>query len=150
MMAVSAKRGDINFDSIHRVAWQGEDVCLSETAIERIAASRRPFLLLIEKDAARAELWGDEHEAAGLRGLRSFLLGAGQGRRNFQTPVSHCIVPRVPGHAHRAPAGAERAAEVSLCSVSHSPIYVPLDDRGLGPELGRLADDFTARVFAAG
>ena len=56
-------------------------------------------------------LWGDEYEAAALRGLREFLVGAGGGRRNYQAPVSYRIVPRILGHAHRALAAAERAAE---------------------------------------
>ncbi|TIX65550.1 MAG: histidine ammonia-lyase, partial [Mesorhizobium sp.] len=67
-------------------------------------------------DAALDGLWGDEHEAAALQGLREYLTGAGDGRRNYQAPVSYRIVPRVLGQAHRALSGAERAATVSLAS----------------------------------
>ena len=76
---------------------------------------------------------GDEHEAAALGGLRRYLEGAGEGRRNYQAPVSYRIVPRVLGQAHRARASAERAATVSLASVSDNPAYVPPDaDHPLG------------------
>ncbi|TIX68225.1 MAG: histidine ammonia-lyase, partial [Mesorhizobium sp.] len=61
-------------------------------------------------DPALDALWGDEHEATALRGLREFLAGAGTGRRNYQAPVSYRIVPRILGQAHRALASAERAA----------------------------------------
>jgi histidine ammonia-lyase len=56
-------------------------------------------------------------------------VGAGDGRRNFQAPVSYRILPRVLGHAHRATAGAETAANLSLSSVSDNPVYVPPDDK---------------------
>ena len=73
-------------------------------------------------------LWGDEHEAAALRGLREYLTGAGGGRRNYQAPVSYRILPRVLGHAHRALAQAERAAATSLASASDNPVYIPPDE----------------------
>ena len=90
-----------------------------------IEAFRAP---LEHYDAALDALWGDEHEAAALRGLREFLVGAGSGRRNYQAPVSYRIVPRILGHAHRALATAERAATVSLASISDNPVYIPPDD----------------------
>jgi histidine ammonia-lyase len=105
-------------------------------ARRRLDAAHKVFALSIEAfraplehyDAALESLWGDEHEAAALRGLRGFLAGAGDGRRNFQAPVSYRILPRVLGHAHRATAAAERAATLSLRSVSDNPVYVPPDD----------------------
>ncbi len=105
-------------------------------ARRRLDAAHKVFALSIEAfraplehyDAALESLWGDEHEAAALRGLRGFLAGAGGGRRNFQAPVSYRILPRVLGHAHRATAAAERAATLSLRSVSDNPVYVPPDD----------------------
>ncbi|MGX5846869.1 aromatic amino acid lyase [Mesorhizobium sp. PL10] len=105
-------------------------------ARRRIDMAHKVFALSIEAfraplehyDAALDRLWGDEHEAAALRGLRQFLVGAGDGRRNYQAPVSYRIVPRVLGHAHRALAGAERAATVSLASISDNPVYIPPDD----------------------
>lgn len=104
-------------------------------ARRRIDMAHKVFALSIEAfraplehyDAALDGLWGDEHEAAALRGLRQFLVGAGDGRRNYQAPVSYRIVPRVLGHAHRALAGAEHAATVSLASISDNPVYIPPD-----------------------
>ena len=104
-------------------------------ARRRIHLAQRVFALSIEAfraplehyDAALEVLWGDEHEAAALQGLRSHLAGAGGGRRNYQAPVSYRILPRVLGHAHRALAGAERAAVISLSAASDNPVYVPPD-----------------------
>lgn len=104
-------------------------------ARRRVAMAHKVFALSIEAfraplehyDAALDGLWGDAHEAAALRGLRQFLVGAGDGRRNYQAPVSYRIVPRVLGHAHRALAGAEQAATVSLASISDNPVYIPPD-----------------------
>ena len=105
-------------------------------ARRRIGLAHKVFALSIEAfraplehyDAALDGLWGDEHEAAALQGLRDYLAGAADGRRNYQAPVSYRIVPRVLGQAHRALAGAERAATVSLASVSDNPVYIPPDD----------------------
>ena len=105
-------------------------------ARRRVRLVEKVFALSIEAfraplehyDAALDALWGDEHEAAALRGLRKLLVGAGDGRRNYQAPVSYRIVPRILGHAHRALATAERAATVSLASISDNPVYIPPDD----------------------
>jgi histidine ammonia-lyase len=110
-------------------------------ASRRVEIAQKVFALSIEAfraplehyDAALDVLWGDQHEAAALAGLRRFLQGAGHGRRNYQAPVSYRIVPRVLGQAHRALAWAERAAAVSLSSVSDNPVYVAPDaDHPLG------------------
>lgn len=110
-------------------------------ARRRVQMAEKVFALSIEAfraplehyDAALDVLWGDEHEAAALGGLRRYLEGAGDGRRNYQAPVSYRIVPRVLGQAHRARASAERVATVSLSSVSDNPVYVPPDaDHPLG------------------
>ncbi|RWC64575.1 aromatic amino acid lyase [Mesorhizobium sp.] len=105
-------------------------------ARRRLQMAHKVFALSIEAfraplehyDAALDTLWGDEHEAAALQGLREFLVGAGDGRRNYQAPVSYRIVPRVLGQAHRALSSAERAANVSLASISDNPVYIPPDD----------------------
>ena len=105
-------------------------------ARRRVRLAQKVFALSIEAfraplehyDAALDALWGDEHEAVALSGLREFLVGAGDGRRNYQAPVSYRIVPRVLGQAHRALSGAERAATVSLASISDNPVYIPPDD----------------------
>ena len=39
MTVVLTVRTDIDLDTVHRVAWLGENVRLSETALRRIAAS---------------------------------------------------------------------------------------------------------------
>ena len=76
-------------------------------------------------DEALDDLWGDRHEAAALRALRRKLAGAGTGERRFhQAPVSYRIIPRVLGQVHRAVAGVEKAAAVSLRSVTSDVVYV--------------------------
>ncbi|MEP6885930.1 MAG: aromatic amino acid lyase [Gammaproteobacteria bacterium] len=104
-------------------------------ARRRVRLAEKVFALSIEAfhaplehfDALLDSLWGDPHEAAALQGLRHYLVGAGQGRRDHQAPVSYRIVPRVLGHAHRALAAAEHAAGVSLPSVSDNPVYLEPD-----------------------
>jgi len=104
-------------------------------ARRRVRLAEQVFALSIEAfgaplehyDEALDALWGDPHEAKALQGLRALLVGAGGGRRNYQAPVSYRVVPRVLGHAHRALAGAEHAATISLASASDNPVYVPPD-----------------------
>ena len=80
-----------------------------------------------------ADLWGDEHEATSLRSLRTFLDGSDRVRATHQAAVSLRILPRVLGAARRAQAEAERAATVSLRSVTDNPVYLPPDgQRPLG------------------
>jgi histidine ammonia-lyase len=84
-------------------------------------------------DEALDDLWGDPHETAALRGLRRYLQGAAAAERRFhQAPVSYRIIPRVLGQVHRALAAAEKAATVSLRSVTSDVVYV-------GEEVGRPA-----------
>jgi histidine ammonia-lyase len=73
------------------------------------------------------ELWGDEHESAALRSVRTLLEGGTDERRAYQPPVSFRILPRVLGRARRAIADAERAADVSLRAVTDNPVFVPPD-----------------------
>jgi len=95
-----------------------------------IEAFRAP---LSAYDEALDDLWGDRHETAALRGLRRYLEGAGTAERRFhQAPVSYRIIPRVLGQVHRAVAAVEKAATVSLRSVTSDVVYV-------GDELGRPA-----------
>jgi histidine ammonia-lyase len=76
-------------------------------------------------DEALDDLWGDPHEIAALRALRRHLEGAGTGERRFhQAPVSYRIIPRVLGQVHRAVAAVEKAAAVSLRSVTSDVVYV--------------------------
>jgi histidine ammonia-lyase len=98
-----------------------------QLALETFALSIEAFRAPLEHyDEALESLWGDPDEAAALRSLRGYLSGTG-GRRNYQAPVSYRIVPRILGHAHRAVTTAERAASVSLSSVSDNPVYIEPD-----------------------
>jgi histidine ammonia-lyase len=97
--------------------------------VEVFALSIEAFRAPIEHyDEVLEGLWGDEHEAAALKGLREVLAGGTGDRRNYQAPVSYRIVPRVIGHAFRAVAAAERAATISLASASDNPVYIPPDE----------------------
>lgn len=79
------------------------------------------------------DLWGDAHETAALRSLRNLLEGHRPERMARQSPVSHRILARVLGQMRRAQAEAERAAVVSLASVTDNPVYIPPDQaRPLG------------------
>lgn len=99
-----------------------------DLALKTFALSIEAFRTPLEHyDAALDALWGDEHEARALSGLRGLLAGAGQDRRNYQAPVSYRIVPRLLGQAYRALAAAEHAAGVSLSSVSDNPVYIAPD-----------------------
>jgi histidine ammonia-lyase len=81
------------------------------------------------------DLWGDEDEASALAALRRHLEGASRdGRAPAAVPASYRVLGRVLGQAHRAVAGAEQAARVSLRSVTDNPVYVPPDE---GHPLGR-------------
>src|SRR3954449_1920009 len=80
-------------------------------------------------------LWGDEHETAALRALRALLAGGESGRQAHQGAVSFRILPRVLGQVRRAQAEAERAAEISLRSVTDNPVFVPPD---VHPPLGTV------------
>jgi len=106
-------------------------------APRRLDLAVRCFALAI--DALKAPLehyapeledyWGDEGETRALRAIRGLLEGADPVRRPYQAPVSFRIAPRMLGMAFRAVAEAERAAAVSLRSVSDNPVYVPPDER---------------------
>jgi histidine ammonia-lyase len=107
----------------------------------RIELSESVFALVAEVCGAPdehyapelADLWGDEHEAASLRSLRTLLDGSDRVRQGHQAAVSLRILPRVLGAARRAQAEAERAATVSLASVTDNPVYLaPDDERPLG------------------
>jgi histidine ammonia-lyase len=79
------------------------------------------------------ELWGDEHEAAALQSLRALLDESKRVRQAHQAAVSLRILPRVLGAVRRVQAQAERAAMVSLRSVTDNPVYIPPGgDRPLG------------------
>jgi histidine ammonia-lyase len=114
----------------------GADVALASR--HRLRIAERVFALSIEGfrapleayDEALEALWEDEHEVAALRALRDSLTGASEDDRiTHQAPVSYRILPRVLGQAHRAVAGMEHAASVSLRSVTDNPVYVLPDER---------------------
>jgi histidine ammonia-lyase len=107
----------------------------------RLALAEAVFALAAEAalaplDAYSADLealWGDEHESAALRSLQTLMGGGSAQRQSHQASVSFRILPRVLGQARRAHSEAERAAAVSLRSVTDNPVFVPPDDsRPLG------------------
>jgi len=103
--------------SAHNRLAHAESICALS-----IEAFRAP---LGAYDEALDGLWGDPHETAALRGLRRFLHGAGAAERRFhQAPVSYRIIPRVLGQVRRAVAAVEKAATVSLRSVTSDVVYV--------------------------
>jgi histidine ammonia-lyase len=115
------------------------DVALAGQA--RLALAESVFALTAEAAHAPLEaysedleaLWGDEHETAALRSLRALLAGSADDRQAHQGAVSFRILPRVLGQVRRAQAEAERAAAVSLRSVTDNPVYLlPDGDRPLG------------------
>jgi histidine ammonia-lyase len=109
------------------------DVALAGRA--RLAVAERVFALVAAITGAPREhyapdlerLWGDEHETAALRSLRALLDGPAPTEQEHQAAVSLRILPRVLGAARRAQAQAERAAEVSLSSVTDNPVFLPPD-----------------------
>ena len=123
----AALAADAAISARHRLG-HAESICALS-----IEAFRAP---LGAYDEALDGLWGDPHEAAALRELRRYLEGAGTaGRRFHQAPVSYRIIPRVLGQVHRAVAAVEKAAMVSLRSVSSDGVYV---SDGAGRPAGRV------------
>jgi histidine ammonia-lyase len=113
---------------------------IADTALAgraRLVVAEQVFALLAEITGAPREhyapdleeLWGDDHETAALRSLRALLGEASWAQQSHQAAVSLRILPRVLGAARRAQAHAERAAEVSLCSVTDNPVFLPPDER---------------------
>jgi histidine ammonia-lyase len=92
-------------------------LALSAAAVEAPIEAYSPHL---------EALWGDEHDTAALRSLRA-LLGGSQSQ-SHQAPVSSRILPRVLGQVRRAQEEAERAAQVSLSSVTDNPVYIPPEE----------------------
>jgi histidine ammonia-lyase len=120
----AALAADAAISARHRLGY-AEGICALS-----IEGFRAP---LAAYDEALDDLWGDPHETAALRGLRRYLEGAAAAERRFhQAPVSYRIIPRVLGQVHRAVAAAEKAATVSLRSVTSDVVYV-------GDELARPA-----------
>src|SRR5215472_12199830 len=112
-------------------------------AVHRLDHAEQIFALSVEAfgapldsyDDVLDDLWGDEDEASALAALRRHLEGASrEGRTPAVVPASYRVLGRVLGQAHRAVAGAEEAARVSLRSVTDNPVYVPPDE---GHPLGR-------------
>jgi histidine ammonia-lyase len=111
--------GDIALQARHRLE---NAELLFALSIEALRAPLEAY------DPALDLLWGDEHEAAALCGLRAHLSGAETTNRLAQqAPVSYRILPRVLGQAGRAVTHLEQAARTSLSSVSHNPVFVPPD-----------------------
>lgn len=121
----AALAADVAVRAGHRLAQAESVLALS------VEAFRAP---LDAYDEVFDGLWGDEDETAALQALRRLLEGAERSGRLFhQAPVSYRILPRVLGRARRAVRACEKAARVSLRSVTDNPVYVPPDgDHPLG------------------
>ena len=116
---------------------------IADTALAgraRLVIAEQIFALAVDITGAPSEhyapdleeLWGDEYETAALRSLRDLLGCASSARQSHQAAVSLRILPRVLGSARRAQANPERAAEVSLSSVTDNPVFLPPDARHPG------------------
>ncbi len=100
-----------------------------EVAYDAFALSVEAFRAPLEAyDEVLETLWGDAHERAALRGLRARLADAdparappGAGR------LPHPAARARPGGARR-PRRRDRAARVSLASVTDNPVFVPPSD----------------------
>jgi histidine ammonia-lyase len=108
---------------------------IADTALAgqtRLAVAERVFALVADiTDTPHEhyapeleELWGDEHEAAALQSLRGLLGDRAQAPQPHQASVSLRILPRVLGAARRAQSAAQRAATVSLSSVTDNPVFL--------------------------
>ncbi len=103
----------------------------------RLALAEQVFALVADITGAPQEhyaedleeLWGDEHEAAALRSVRALLGDRSHAQQSHQASVSLRILPRVLGASRRAQSLAESAANVSLCSVTDNPVFLPPDER---------------------
>lgn len=102
-------------------------------ARRRLFLAHQVFGLSIEGALAPLEaydpelrhLWGDTGETAALKAMAGLLAGGAPERATKQAPVSFRIVPKLLGRAHRATSEAERAARISLRSVSDNPVFLP-------------------------
>lgn len=103
----------------------------------RLAVAEEVFALVADITATPQEhyaweleeLWGDEHEAAALRSLRTLLSDRSHAQQSHQASVSLRILPRVLGASRRAQSLAENAARVSLSSVTDNPVFLPPSER---------------------
>ena len=117
----AALAADTALQAGHRLDHAEQIFALS---VEAFTAPLDPY------DEVLDDLWGDDDEASALAALRRCLAGASaEGRRAGPVPASFLVLGRVLGQAHRAVAGVEEAARVSLRSVTDNPVYVSPDDR---------------------
>ena len=127
-------------------------------ARHRLAHAEAIFALSIEAfraplgayDAALEDLFGDIHEAAALRSLGSYLKGVNVDERRFhQAPVSYRIIPRVLGQARRAVEGVEKAAAVSLRSLTLEEVWLPPDHLHPVARIAKSAGSHNAVAYPA-
>ncbi len=113
---------------------------IADTALAgraRLAVAEQVFALVADiTDAPQEhyaqeleELWGDEHEAAALRSLRTLLGDRSHTQQGHQASVSLRILPRVLGASRRAQCLIEQAANVSLSSVTDNPVFLAPSER---------------------
>src|SRR6266513_452205 len=116
----AALAADTALQARHRLGHAGQIFALS---VEAYGAPLDSY------DDVFDDLWDDEDEASALAALRRYLEGASpDGRTSATVPASYRVLGRVLGQAHRAGAGVEEAARVSLRSVTDNPVYVFPDE----------------------
>jgi histidine ammonia-lyase len=115
----AALAADTALQAGHRLDHAEQILALS---VEAFGAPLDPY------DPVLDDLWGDEDEASALAVLRRYLDGASPEGRQTAAPASYLVLGRVLGQAHRAVAGVEHAARVSLRSVTDNPVYVFPDE----------------------
>jgi histidine ammonia-lyase len=97
-----------------------------EIAKDIFALSAEAFLAPMDAyEAVLETYWNDSAETEALSAMRRLLEDGATQRRPYQAPVSFRIVPRILGRSIRARYAAERAANVSLGSITDNPVYVP-------------------------
>ncbi len=155
MTVLLDNRRDVDLETVHRVAWRGEDVALSEGAIRRMAESRRAFLRLLDDSdvviygvtsgyGARASLRFDREQrrrhAAQPPYSAATTFGEPLPERVSRAIVLARLVNYLEGHAAVSPALAQAVAGL-LCGGDKLPA-VPMDGNGGAGEILALSQLF--------
>ena len=148
-------RADINLDSTYRVAWQGEDVALSEAALARIGECRESFLALVESDpsmfvygvttgfnqAAKTQLddAGRTRQAQRKPFASAVLFGDPLPERVVRAIVLSKLTTFIEGHAAVTP---ELAQAVTAMLDGRALPEVPADNNDAGGQINMMTHAF--------
>ena len=148
-------RADINLDTAYRVAWQGEDVALSEAALARIDECRRSFLALVESDpsmfvygvttgfnqSAKTQLdeTGRARQAQRKPFASAVLFGDPLPERVVRTIVLSKLTTFIEGHAAVTP---ELAQAVAAMLDGRALPEVPADNNDAGGQVTMMTHTF--------